>query len=165
MQRKIAYGGMGAALCLLLLAGSVYLPTGKAALLFLSSLVIYMLTFLTDKKTALICYVAAAALSVVFTSLSSVLITLSFGVCFGNYPVLKCYIDTRKFVLSLIIKFAAYSVYFFAVYFSFVLLFEGTLPYVWWILYFAGVAVFAFYDILLAQTGRYVMARLLKRFL
>ena len=164
MQKKIAYGGMTTALCVILIAASAYLPTGKAALLFMASFAVYILALCTDAKTSLISYVAASAVVFMLTSFANTMITVSFVLCFGNYPVLKKYLDSLKFTMSIIFKFIAYTAYFFAVYFAVPKVFDIVIPYGLIILYPAGVIAFAFYDFLLLNTGKYVMARFFKSF-
>ena len=56
MHKKISYGGIAGAIGAVFLLLSAYVPSGKAALLFMASVVIYMLGIITDKKTAFICY-------------------------------------------------------------------------------------------------------------
>ncbi len=164
MQKKIAYGGMGTALCVLLILGSAYLPTGKAALLFMASFAVYLLTLCTDKKTALVCYGAASLLVFFITSFANPLITVSFVLCFGNYPVLKILLDSLRFIIATVIKIIVYTVYFFVVYFAVTMLFDVSVPYGLPLLYPVGALAFAFYDILLLHTGKYVVARFFKRF-
>jgi hypothetical protein len=164
MQKKITYGGMTTALCVILIAASAYMPTGKAALLFIASFAVYILALRTDVKTSLISYVAASAVVFMLTSFANPLITVSFVLCFGNYPVLKKFLDSLKVSVSIIIKFIAYTLYFFAVYFAVTKAFDVVVPYGLIILYPAGVIAFAFYDFLLLNTGKYVMARFFKSF-
>ena len=164
MQKKIAYGGICTSLCVLLTLCSVYFPTGKAALLFVASFLIYVLCLRTDKRTALICYGASSILIFFITSSSSPLIAVSFVLCFGNYPILKCIVEGLKKSIAWMVKALLYSIYFFAVYFSVKSLFSVNIPYGVGVLYFIGMAMFLFYDVLLQHTGKYTLVRFFKSF-
>lgn len=164
MQKKIAYGGLTTALCVIMIVGSAYLPTGKAALLFMASFAVYLLTLCTDKKTAGVCYAASSIVIFLITSFTNPLITVSFVLCFGNYPILKTLFEKCKLVLAIILKFLAYTVYFCAVYYSVTILFDVVIPYAVFVLYLGGVVAFAFYDFLLSYTGKYAKERFFKSF-
>ncbi len=160
MQKKVTYGGMGTALCVLLLVMSSYLPAGKAASLFLASALCYTMCYVADCKIACIMYVAATLISLIF--MPGVAVTAVFAICFGNYPVIKAYIDTRSVKLRVLFKLVLYTVYFLSVYLVFKFLLNITIPYALILLYVIGVPVFAFYDWLLVSTGRYIMHLLRK---
>jgi len=162
MHKKVSYGGMAAALCILLLAMSGYLPSGKAATLFMASVTVYTVVFLTDKKTGVLAYGASALLAFVIIP-SALTIPVSFAVCFGNYPVLKHIFDKFSVSMQIIFKFIAYTIYFSLVYCIFGFLLNISIPYVLWVLYLAGILVFAFYDWLLFKTGEYINFRFFKR--
>lgn len=155
MQKKITYGGIGAALCVLVLVISAYLPTGRAASLFIASVLCYTMCYLSDCRTAVTMYVASTLLSFIFMPSSSTIV--SFAICFGNYPIIKSYIDTKPQKFCFVLKFVLYTIYFLAVYFVFKHILNITIPYVPFILYAFGVLVFYFYDWLLVSTGRYIM--------
>lgn len=164
MNKNIAYGGMGTSLAVLMLALSAYLPTGKAATLFLASLTLYVISLYTNVKTAIIVYVASSVLSVLIAPGGIGGNIISFIICFGNYPVIKTTLDKLKLPISILFKFILYTVYYAVVYLVFTFVFNISIPYAVWMLYLGGIFVFAFYDYLLHSTGLYVMNILFKRF-
>lgn len=156
MHKRISYGGMGCALCVILLAMASYLPTGRAATLFLASLLSYVMCFAAGKKTALIMYGAASALSMLIFPGGSLGIVISYVICFGNYPILKTIIDAKPLGLQIIFKLVLYGIYFAVVYAVFKLIINQAIPYAPVLLFLGGIFVFAFYDYLILYTGRYI---------
>jgi len=164
MHKKISYGGMATAICVVLLMLALYVPSGKAAALFLASVTSYVTAILTDKKTAFISYGATSTLLCLIAPNASPLILVSYVVCFGNYPILMLILSDKPFAVNVIIKLLLYGVYFAFVYFICKLLFSVVFPYNVWLLFAGGTFVFAFYDRLLFHTGRYILARFFKSF-
>ncbi len=164
MQKKVAYGGIGAALMIAFLFLCVYLPTGNLATMFCTSLTVFTITNITDKKTALISYLAVSLLGFFVLFSMSPVAFIAYAVCFGNYPILKPLLDSKPQAIRLFLKLILYTVYFAVVYFLAVSLMKIPIPYAIWILYFAGVFIFFFYDWLILQTGLYVLNRFFKRF-
>lgn len=164
MQKKIAYGGIGAALMIAFLFLCVYLPTGNLATMFCASLTVFIITNTTNKKTAFISYLAVTLLGFFVLFSISPVEFISYALCFGNYPILKTVIDSKPKTLRIVLKLILYTVYFAVVYFLGVSLIKISIPYSIWILYFAGVLVFFFYDWLILQTGVYALNRFFKRF-
>lgn len=162
MHKKISYGGIGTAICIILIYLAVYLPTGKAALVFVSSLLVYIMCYEIDKKTAFTMYLASSVLAFLLLLGASPVIVSSYIICFGNYPLLKTFFDTKRPCLQVLYKFIMYTLYFISVYAASKLAFNLTLPYALPLLYIGGIAVFGFYDWLLSQTGRYAYSLLHK---
>lgn len=164
MYKKIAHGGIAAALSVILLALSVYLPTGKAAALFLASTLSYVMCFIADKKTAVVMYLASSVLGFIISPAGALTIITTYIICFGNYPIFKTTLDTKPLAISVLFKLLLYILYCVAVYLVFTFIAKITLPYAPWVLLAAGVPVFAFYDFLLSYTGKYLAYQLSKRF-
>lgn len=162
MHKKISYGGIATALCIITMCLAVYLPTGKAALVFVSSLLIYIMCYELSRKAALTVYFAASVLSFLFLFGASPFIVSAYIICFGNYPVLKTFFDTKRLPAQIFCKLLAYTLYFVCVYSVMKYLINLTLPYAFLLLYLGGIAVFGFYDYLLYQTGRYAYTLLHK---
>ncbi len=162
MHKKISYGGIGAALLIIFVWLAVYLPTGKASLVFASSLLVYIMCYELDKKTAFTMYLASSVLAFLLLLGASPVIVLAYIICFGNYPILKTFFDTKGLCLKILCKFVMYTLYFASVYAAIRLALNLTLPYALPVLYIGGIAVFGFYDWLLSQTGRYAYSLLHK---
>lgn len=162
MHKKISYGGIGTALTIIFVSLSVYLPTGKAALVFVSSLLVYVMCCETDRKTAFVMYLASSALNFLLLLGSSPVIVSAYIICFGNYPLAKTFLDTKMLSLRILCKFVMYTLYFFAMYAVIKFIINLNLPYGLPLLYISGIAVFGFYDYLLSYTGRYAYAFLHK---
>ena len=165
MNRKVAYGGVSTAIAVILLGLSTYLPTGKAATLFLASLTVYIVCLFFDKKTGVIVYLASSVLAFFVSSAGAVGIVALYAVCFGNYPVFKCMLDRVRCGVRISVKIVLYTIYCLVVYAG-ILLLAGIKfsNYLIPLLYIAGVFCFWFYDYLLANTGRYAVNILNKRF-
>ncbi len=164
MHKKVSYGGLATALSVILLLMSGYLPSGKAATMFMASVTVFVMCTLTNKKTAFVIYAATTLLSMLIIP-SALAVLLSYGICFGNYPVIKTYLEQKTTVLGQILsKMVIYTIYFFLVYAAFVFVAGFSIPYAVFIMYFCGIIVFAFYDWLLTYTGIYILSRFFKSF-
>ncbi len=157
MHKQAAYGGVFTALGILLITLAAYLPSAKAAALFAASLAVFVLTDISGVRTALLSYAATAILGIVISNGASPAVIVSYAVCFGNYPVFKKVLDGKKCVFSVIFKAVLYIVYFAAVFVIFKMFIKVDLMYSTSILFVAGAALFAFYDILLARTKAYAL--------
>ncbi len=160
MQKKISYGGLGCALCVILLAMSSYLPTLKVATLFAASVIPYVVCRVTSTGTAFAMYGAASILSFLICQSGSPTVVAAFILCFGNYPVLKAIVDKKAFIPQNALKIALYIIYFFVVYFVFTKVLIIPVIYSPAILFVVGVIVFYLYDFLIMQTGVYLIQRL-----
>ena len=160
MQKKITYGGLGCALCVLLLLGASYLPTLKAALLFLASVMPYVVFRVTDVKIAFAMYGATSILAFLTCQSGSPAIVASFIICFGNYPIFMAIVDRFGFWIRNIAKFALYTIYFFGIYIIFTRVLLLPVPYSPYLFFGVGAIVFYIYDCLIVQTGDYLMQRM-----
>ena len=144
---KIAGGGVCSALCIVMLILASFLPNLKFAFLFASSIIVGICLLKYKFLSALICYIAASVLSVFI--LPNKFIALAFFVLFGNYPVIKLYIERIKnIVTEYIIKFFAANVYLFAIYIVLKALGESSFfDFNLLILYIAGIVLLLFYDL------------------
>ena len=165
MHKKISYGGIVGAIGAVFLLLSAYVPSGKAALLFMASVVLYMLAIITDKKTAFICYGVTSIIAFFFAASASPVIVCGYIICFGNYPVLRLLLDEKNRILSLGLKAFLYLVYFLGVYFACKTLAGVSIPYGLWLLLPLGAPVFVFYDQLLPKTAIYLTDKIFKSFL
>lgn len=144
---KIAGGGVCSALCIVMLILASFVPNLKFAFLFASSIIVGICLLKYKFLSALICYIAASVLSVFI--LPNKFIALAFFVLFGNYPVIKLYIERIKnIVTEYIIKFFAANVYLFAIYIVLKALGESSFfDFNLLILYIAGIVLLLFYDL------------------
>lgn len=162
MQKKVAYGGMATALCIILLAMSSYLPTLKAATLFMASVIPYVVYRSTDGKTAFLVYASSAILGFLLCQSGSPAIVAAYCICFGNYPVFLALLANRRFALQITAKIILYIVYFVAVFLIFTKVLIIPLPYSSYLLFGAGAVAFAVYDFLMLRTGEYLLNYLRK---
>jgi hypothetical protein len=108
MSRKIAFGGILTALCIVLIYLAAYLPTGKLGLYALASVTIAIAVVELDIKLGAVVYTASAIL--IFLLTGSINAFLLFVLFFGSYPLLKYYIEKqRSAVLEMILKFGAFN--------------------------------------------------------
>ncbi len=157
MQKNVSYGGLGCALGVIFLAMSAYLPTMKAATLFLASALVYVILFKIGFKWTFVMYAATSILAFFVCQSGSPAIVASYIICFGNYPVIKAYLDRRSRIVNYAAKLILYTLYFFAVYYVFVKVLSLPIVYSVAALYGLGMVVFYFYDYLLLSTGRYLI--------
>jgi len=156
LHKKVSYGGIATALAVLLLALSAYFPTGKAATLFASSAMVYAYRRISGVKAAFAMYAATAVLAFFLTAGAFSLITASFIICFGNYPVIRYFTENQNIVLKVAVRAALYSIYFAVVYGVVKYFMPAELPFSVLILYLAGAVAFTAYDVLLKYTGIYL---------
>lgn len=162
-NKNVSYGGLGCALCVLMLAMSAYLPTLKAATLFAASVLSYVVCAASGIRTAVVMYFASSVLAFFICQSGSPAIVFSYIICFGNYPFLKYVLDGKRIAISCAAKAILYVVYFFAVYAVFVRVLNLPVGYSPAILLFGGAFVFAFYDFLIAYTGKRLVYLLNKK--
>lgn len=160
MHKKISYGGIGCAVCILLLVMSSYLPTLKLATLFASSVIPYVIFKLAGFRTSIVMYGATSILAFFLCQSGSPSAVAAFVICFGNYPVFKGLIDKKTTAIRVTVKLLLYVVYFVAVYFVFTKFLLIPMIYSPVLIFAAGVVVFFFYDYLLKTTGIYLLYRL-----
>lgn len=157
MHKNISYGGLGCALCVLMLAMSTYLPTLKAATLFAASALSFVVCIVSGCKTALIMYAASSALAFFICQSASPAIVISYIICFGNYPIAKYFLERGKIFISYGAKALLYVIYFVVTYSVFAFVLNLPLGYSPLILFVIGIFVFAFYDFLVGYFGRYLV--------
>ncbi|MDF2592127.1 MAG: putative rane protein [Clostridia bacterium] len=108
MSRKIAFGGILTALCIVLVYLAAYLPTGKLGLYALSSVTIAIAVIELDVKLGVVVYTASSILIFLLTASMNAL--LLFTLFFGSYPLLKYYIEKqRSAVMEMLLKFGAFN--------------------------------------------------------
>ncbi len=144
---KLAGGGISTALCLIMLFLSSFVPNLKIAFLFASSITVGICILKYKLGVSLICFIAASLLSLFI--LPNKFVSLAFFVLFGNYPIVKLYIEKLKnIVFEYILKFIAANIYMFLIYVVLKALGEQAFfdfsPY---ILYTAGIVLLLFYDL------------------
>ncbi|HYE10576.1 MAG TPA: hypothetical protein VEF53_10405 [Patescibacteria group bacterium] len=166
MSRKIAFGGILTALCVVLNYLAAYLPTGKLGLYALASLTIAVAVVELDIKLGAVVYTAAAIL--IFLLTGNINTLLLFVLFFGSYPLLKYYIEKqRSAALEMILKFTAFNLLAILGFYLFKLLF-GISPInlgnfsVGMILGLAagGQVVFLIYDYILSRLIYYYINRI-----
>ncbi|MDF2841203.1 MAG: putative rane protein, partial [Clostridia bacterium] len=108
MSRRIAFGGILTALCVVLVYFAAYLPSGKLSLYALASVTIAISVVELDVKWGAVVYTASAIL--IFLLSGSLNALLLFAVFFGSYPLLKYFIEKQSnAALEMILKFAAFN--------------------------------------------------------
>lgn len=147
---KITGGGLSAALCMILLFGASYVPNLKFAFLFASSIIIGICLLKYRLGASIVCYVASSALALFI--LPNKFIALAFIVFFGNYPIIKLYIERiNKIFLEYFIKFIFANIYLFLLYIALKALGEQAFfDFSMYILYVCGIVLLLFYDLLFA---------------
>ncbi len=163
MYKNIAYGGVFAALSVLLITLAAYLPSAKAALLFSASLAVFVLAEISGVRTAAVMYAAVSVLGFLTARGASPVVIITYTVCFGSYPLFKKLLSRQSMIFSIIIKVLLYTLYF-AVLFVILKFFVSVdFKYSTVLLFAAGAPVFAFYDVLLDRTGEYALKLLNKK--
>lgn len=144
---KLAGGGISTALCIIFLFFASFVPNLKFAFLFASSIVVGICILKYRLGASVICYIAASLLSLFI--LPNKFIALAFLVIFGNYPIVKLYIEKFKnIVLEYIVKFFAANVYLFLIYIVLRAIGEEAFfDFSLYILYVAGMVLLLFYDL------------------
>lgn len=154
MHKKVSYGGMGAALGVIFVALSSFMPTCRAALIFCASASIYCVGVLCGVKTAAAAYGASAVISAIFCLFASPVMAVAYIICFGNYPVFHL-ILRGKGTRAVFAKAVLYAVYFATVYCVFRYFVPVEMKFSAPVLFAAGAVCFAVYDVLLANVGKY----------
>ena len=115
-HKKIAYGGIFAALNVILVCAAAYAPTSKAALLFVSSLNSYAVSALFGTRTALMTYAASAALSALLVMSASPGTCILYIAVLGIYPILRFAAGKKRIAVRSALKAAYFCVCIAAVY-------------------------------------------------
>ena len=121
MSRKVAFGGILTALCVVLIYLATYLPTGKLGLYALASVTIAIAVIELDVKFGTVVYTASSIL--IFLLTGNINTLLIFTLFFGSYPLLKYYIEKqRSAVVEMLLKFGVFNLLAIVGYFLFKLL-------------------------------------------
>lgn len=108
MSRKIAFGGILTALCVVLIYLATYIPTGKLGLYALASVTIAIAVIELDVKLGAVVYTASTIL--IFLLTGSINTLLLFTLFFGCYPLLKYYIEKqRSGIVEMLLKFGVFN--------------------------------------------------------
>ncbi len=144
---KVAGGGVSAALCIVMLFLASFVPNLTLAFLFAASLVIGICLLRYRLSCAFLCYVAASAVSLFLVP--DKFVPLAFIALFGNYPIVKLYIEKiRNITAEYIFKFIVANIYIFMAYIILQALGEQAFfDFSMIILYFAGLVLLLFYDL------------------
>lgn len=166
MSRKIAFGGILTALCVVLVYLAAYLPTGKLGLYALASVTIAIAVVELDIKLGAVVFAASAIL--IFLLTGSINALLLFTLFFGSYPLLKYYIEKQRInIVEMLLKFGTFNLLAILGFFIFKQLF-GISPInlssfsVWMLigLLFAGQVIFLIYDYILSRLIDYYINRI-----
>ncbi len=115
-SQKIATGGLLCALSLLFLYLCNVVPSGKIAMMCLSSFCIGLCVALINIKFSIIAFLAVSILGLML--LPNKVIPLLFILFFGNYPVAKLFLEKiKKTYLMWIVKFIVFNIYAVVTYF------------------------------------------------
>ncbi|MGB7603923.1 MAG: hypothetical protein WBL93_00445 [Lutisporaceae bacterium] len=166
MSRKVAFGGILTALCVVIVYIAAYLPTGKLGMYAISSLIIACAVIELGVKWGTVTYVASAAL--IFLLTGSINAFLLFVLFFGGYPIIKYHIEKLSSVKSeIVLKLVAINVLAITGYFIYIRLL-GISPInipeistlITGALIIAAQAVFLIYDYVLSRLISYYMDRI-----
>ncbi len=170
MSRKVAFGGILTALCVVIVYIAAYLPTGKLGMYAISSLIIACAVIELGVKWGMVTYAASAAL--IFLLTGNINAFLLFILFFGGYPIIKYHIEKlSSVILELVLKLVAVNVLAITGYFIYKLLLvispiniPGISTGLAIVLIIAAQAVFLVYDYILSRLISYYMdkIRLLK---
>ena len=144
---RVTGGGICATLCIVMLVLSSVIPNLMLTFLFASSLVVGICLLRYKTSTAVMCYISASIIAMFVVP--DKFVGLAFLCLFGNYPIIKLYIEKMgKIVAEYIAKFIVANIY--LVLFYVVLkavesyaLFDFNI----YLLYFAGIGLLLFYDL------------------
>lgn len=98
MTRKVAFGGILTALCVVIVYMAAFLPSGKLGMYAISSLIIACAVIELGIKWGTVTYAASAALILLLTG--SINAFLIFALFFGSYPIIKYYIEKLSSAMS-----------------------------------------------------------------
>ena len=144
---KRAGGGICCALCIVMILLASFVPNIKLTFLFASSIVMAICLLRYKLSVYLVSFIAVSLLSLFIVP--NKFIPLAFFAFFGNYPLLKLYIERIKNIaLEYFVKFIAANIYLFAVYIILKALGEAAFfDFNIIVLYTIGIALMLFYDL------------------
>lgn len=166
MSRKIAFGGILTAICVILNYMAAAMPSGKLGLYALSSVAIAAAVVELDIKWGVLVYAASTVLIFMLTgNINALLLFTSF---FGCYPLLKFYIEKQRTpAIEMLLKFLSFNLLGVLGYFIYSAIF-GVSPinltlFSQWMLVGLAVAaqvVFLLYDYVLSRLIDYYVNRI-----
>ena len=144
---KLTGGGITCALCVVMLFLGSFIPNLKLAFLFATSIIMAICLLKYHSITAVLCYIATSAVSVFL--LPNKFVALAFFVLFGNYPIVKLFIERIKNItFEYILKFFVANIYLFLIYIVLKALGEAAFfDFNLAVLYVAGLVLLLFYDL------------------
>lgn len=109
-SKNISFGGLMAALALLLLYMAGVVPSGRFGLIAASSYAIGICVAVMGIKLSFAAYAAVTVLS--FVLIPDKTIALLFAIFFGNYPMVKLLIEKiRRLGIEWLVKIVVFNVY------------------------------------------------------
>lgn len=171
MTRKMAFASVMTALTIVCLYGSVVLPTGRIALLAITSLCVLITHAECGTKFSLIQFLASALIGMLLVPFKSQIIL--FIAFIGYYPIVKSYIERMEnrgleWVVKILffnaILIAAYFIlkYLLLAYINFGPIFSYVLSHLFLVIIFAEI-VFVLYDCMLSMLATYYVNAIQKR--
>lgn len=116
MAKRLAFSSIMTALTMVFLFGSVFLPTGKIALLVMTSLCVLITHAECGTRYSVMQYLASATLGTLFIPFK--LQWVVFIVFIGYYPIIKSYIEQIRIMwLEWVVKFLFFNSILIVVYF------------------------------------------------
>lgn len=108
MSRKVAFGGVFTALSVIFLYLAIVMPTGRAALYFVSGLPVALAIIEFGITTGIGVYVSASLLALLLVG--DIAGVVPFILFFGHYGIMKFYIEKqRKAVLEILLKLLVFN--------------------------------------------------------
>lgn len=144
---KLTGGGITCALCVVMLFLGSFIPNLKLAFLFATSIIMAICLLKYHSITSVLCYIATSVVSVFL--LPNKFVALAFFVLFGNYPIVKLFIERIKNItFEYILKFFVANIYLFLIYVVLKALGEAAFfDFNLAVLYVAGLVLLLFYDL------------------
>jgi len=144
---KLAGGGICSALCIVMIVLASFVPNIKLTFLFASSIVMAICLLRYKLSVYIISFITVSFLSLFIVA--NKFIPLTFFAFFGNYPLVKLYVERIKNIaLEYVVKYIAANIYLFAVYVILKALGEAAFfDFNMTVLYVAGIALMLFYDL------------------
>jgi hypothetical protein len=159
-SKQAAIGGIFAAMNIVLILMSSYIPIWKISILVIASLVTAAIVIELGIRISLIYYACVSLISMIITSfLPSV---FEYVLLFGIYPILKYYFELiRNFVIQYIVKIISFNILFSITYFLLNTTFltgNFSTP----IIFIIGNIIFVIYDFVLSGLISYYYNRIKK---
>lgn len=148
---KIAFGGIMAAMSVVILYIASVLPTLKLAVCLVASAVICIVMIKHGTGSALAVFIAASAVSLIVSP--DKIVPFGYLLFFGNYPVVKAYIERmNKLMAEWIVKLIVFVVYVAIAFAGMKMFFAGaiTFPCSQWIVFAGAVVAAGVYDVALS---------------